>query len=201
VNRSNRGVSRQEEAAKSSRDENSEAGANGDHVTVKQHLEELDRSGTNPLVKNSAAIIESFESAEKDKTKLDKDTLSDESKRKSAALTKKIEKTKTLVAMVKCFLVSTGYDNNGPSSASTKTQATKCADAHKPKRQNQPCVRFACPLVDMKLRPYATSPSKGNKKKMKQTAVQLCGEMELIWSKWCHDVTFLSDDAEKEPAV
>jgi hypothetical protein len=82
--------------------------------TVKQHLEGLDKNGTNPLVDKSAAIIESFESAEKDKIKLDKDTFSDKSKRKSAALRKRIEKTEALVATVEYVLVSTGDENNKP---------------------------------------------------------------------------------------
>jgi hypothetical protein len=74
---------------------------------------------------------------------------------------------------------------------------TKWADTQRTK--TEPCGIFTCPLVDIKLRPSATSPSKGTKKKMKEIAVQSRGEMELIWSKRCHDFTFLSDDVENEP--
>lgn len=180
----------------------------GKSKSIKQHLEELDKNGTNPWGHMHATIVECFETAQKDKEGRDKESSADDFKRKSAALAKRIEKVKVWVAMVESFLaVPTSTSTTGSQDGNPWLEHLLLCNYKNPTlpgdalfiKTTEPCGAFACPLVDIKLRHVAISPSKGNKKKMRGIAIQLRGEMELIWSKKFHDFTFLSDDAEKEP--
>ena len=58
----------------------------------------------------------------------------------------------------------------------------------------EPCVRFACSLVESRMAEYAMDPTNATKEKMEEISNNIGLDVNVIWSKKFLDFSFLSDD-------
>jgi hypothetical protein len=155
----------------------------------------------NPWVHKRPDIDRCFQQAKHDQETIERRVQKERTSRESTAFAKKVETLKTLVELLRSFLTASvprGWDWD-----KTWIEDLLTCNYIDPERDYYhskiPCACFSCPLVNKRMIPYGYSPSKGNKKKMKEIADQLGDEMQLLWSTRFHDFTFLSEDAEPEP--
>jgi hypothetical protein len=164
---------------------------------IETHIHALE----NPWVYKRPDIDRCFQQAKHDQETIEWQAQKERTSRESMAFAKKVERLKTLVELLRSFLTASvprgwDWDKTWIEDLLTCKYIDPERDYYHSKR---PCAFFSCPLVNKRMEPYGCSPSKGNKKKMKEIADQLGDEMQLLWSTRFHDFTFLSEDAEPEP--